>query len=54
MLVDTEIEVEVTTSPASALHRGGCALNCLLLKPLVPELRAQPSLISLGTLFCIV
>ena len=40
MLEDTEIEVEVTTSPASALHHGGCALNFLLLKPLLPELRA--------------
>lgn len=39
MLEDTDIEVEATTSPASALHHGGCALNCLLLK-LLPELRA--------------
>lgn len=40
MLEDTDIEVEATTSPASALHHGGCALNCLLLKLLLPELRA--------------
>lgn len=44
MLEDTEIEVEVEdylpTSPDSALYHGGCALNFLLLKPLLPELRA--------------
>ena len=53
MLADTETG-RSDHLPCSALHRGGCALNCLLLKPLLPELRAQPSLLSLGTLFCIV
>lgn len=27
MLEDTETEVEITTSPASALHLGSCALK---------------------------